>query len=154
MPAVKKKSVALPRSAFWDASALIPLCCQQPQTTAARQARRLFPVLIVWWATSVECSSALRRLERAQDLTSQETQQAFQELGRLRLRWTEIAPLDEVRGTAERLLGIHGLRAADSLQLAAALVWCKGLPKGCTFISGDDRLLDAARKEGFNIARV
>jgi len=154
MPAVKKKTVAGPQSAFWDASALVPLCCQQPQTTAARQARRLFPVLIVWWATSVECSSALRRLERAQSLTTRETQQAFQEQARLRLRWTEIAPLGEVRDAAERLLGVHGLRAADALQLAAALVWCNRHPQGRTFISGDDRLLDAADKEGFNIIRL
>jgi predicted nucleic acid-binding protein len=154
MPTTKKKAIASSQSAFWDACALVPLCCQQSQTTAARQARRLFPVLVVWWATSIECSSALRRLERAQDLTPQETQQAFHELERLRLRWTEIAPLNEVRDTAERLLGIHGLRAADSLQLAAALVWCNGHPKGRAFISGDDKLLDAAEKEGFNVVRL
>jgi len=155
MPAAarKKKAPIFP-TAFWDASAIVPLCCLQPQTHVARQARRLFPQLVTWWATSVECNSALRRLERAQELTARETQQAFQELDRLHLRWTEIAPLEEVRLLAERLLGAHPLRAADSLQLAAALIWCNRQPRGKTFVSGDDKLLEAAEKEGFNVIRM
>src|SRR5215813_6147427 len=155
MPAsARKKAAASFPAAFWDASAIVPLCCLQPQTQAARQARRLFPQLVTWWATNVECNSALRRLERAQELTVRETQQAFQELDRLRLRWTEVAPLEEVRSLAERLLGSHPLRAADSLQLAAALTWCNRHPRGKTFVSGDEKLLEAAEKEGFNIVRM
>src|SRR5215475_6340004 len=150
----KKKKAASFAAAFWDASALVPLCCSQPQTQAARQARRLFPQLVTWWVTSIECNSALRRLGRAQELTARETQQAFQELDRLRLRWTEVAPLEEVRFLAERLLGAHPLRAADSLQLAAALIWCNRQPRGKTFVSGDDKLLEAAEKEGFNVIRM
>jgi hypothetical protein len=152
-PAKKKTSASL-QAAFWDASALVPLCCLQPQTRAARQARRLFPQFVVWWVTGVECFSALRRLERAQALTAQETQQAFQELDRLRLRWTEVSPLEEVRSLAEQLLSVHQLRAADALQLAAALIWCNHHPRGKTFISGDDGLLEAAEKEGFNVVRL
>ena len=155
MPASARKKIAASfPAAFWDASAIAPLCCLQPQTQAARQARRLFPQLVTWWATSVECNSALRRLERAQELTARETQQAFQELDRIRLRWTEVAPLEEVRSLAERLLGSHPLRAADSLQLAAALIWCNRHPRGKTFVSSDEKLLEAAEKEGFNIIRM
>jgi len=110
--------------------------------------------MIVWWATKIECISALRRLERAQALTAQEAQQALQELDRLCIRWTEVVPLDEVREGAEFLLGRHDLHAADSMQLAAALVWCNSHPKGRTFIGGDDRLLDAAKREGFKILRI
>jgi len=150
----KKKTTASIPAAFWDASAIVPLCCLQPQTQAARQARRLFPQLVTWWATSVECNSALRRLERAQELTARETQQAFQELDRLRSRWTEVTPLDEVRSLAERLLGAHLLRAADSLQLAAALIWCNRHPRGKTFVGSDEQLLEAAEKEGFNVVRM
>jgi len=152
--AKKKKIAANFPAAFWDASAIALLCCLQPQTRAARQARRLFPQLVTWWATSVECNSALRRLGRVQELTARETQQAFQELDRLRLRWTEVAPLEEVRSLAERLLGSYPLRAADSLQLAAALTWCNRHPRGKTFVSGDEKLLEAAEKEGFNIVRM
>jgi uncharacterized protein len=155
MPAsARKKTAANIPAAFWDASAIVPLCCLQPQTQAARQARRLFPQFVTWWATNVECNSALRRLERAQELTAREMQQAFQELERLRLRWTEVAPLDEVRFLAERLLGSHPLRAADSLQLAAALIWCNRHPRGKTFICDDAKLLEAAEKEGFNVVRM
>lgn len=156
MPAsAKKKKIAVSfPAAFWDASAIVPLCCLQPHTQAARQARRLFPQFVIWWATSIECNSALRRLERAQELTVRETQQAFQELDRLRLRWTEVAPLEEVRSLAERLLGSHPLRAADSLQLAAALIWCNRHPRGKTFVGSDEKLLEAAEKEGFNVIRM
>jgi hypothetical protein len=155
MPAPSKKKTAanLP-VAFWDASAIVPLCCLQPQTRAARQARRLFPQLVTWWATSVECVSALRRLERAQELTARETQAGIQELDRLRRRWTAVAPLEEVKSLAEQLLGIHPLRAADALQLAAALIWCNRHPRGKVFISGDEKLLEAAEKEGFNVVRL
>lgn len=48
-PAAKSKSPAHLPVAFWDASALVPLCCWQIQTKAARQARRLFPQMVVWW---------------------------------------------------------------------------------------------------------
>ncbi len=152
--AVKRNPLANLAIAFWDASALVPLCCWQPQTKAAQQARRLFPQMVVWWATSVECTSAFRRLERAQAFTAQETQQALQELQRLRRRWTEMAPVNEVRDTAEQLLGKHGLRAADSLQLAAALAWCNSYTNGKTFVGGDDRLLNAAEDEGFTVVRL
>lgn len=153
-PVARHKSTATLPIAFWDASALVPLCCWQPQTKAARQARRSFPQIIVWWATGVECTSALRRLEQAQALTAQETQQALLELNLLRQRWTEIAALDEVRNRAEQLLGNHGLRAADALQLAAALVWCSAFPKGKAIIGDDGKLLDAAANEGFTIVRL
>jgi predicted nucleic acid-binding protein len=155
MPAsARKKTAANSPAAFWDASAIVPLCCQQPQTKAARQTRRLFPQIVVWWATRAECNSALRRLERNRELTARETQTGILELERLRQRWTEITPLEEARPLAERLLGSYPLRAADALQLAAALVWCNRYPRGKTFISGDERLLEAAEKEGFNVIRM
>ncbi len=102
----------------------------------------------------MECTSALRRLERDQELTARETQQSLQSLEKYRQRWTEIAPLEEIRIVAERLLGVHPLRAADALQLAAALIWCNHYPRGKTFIGGDERLLEAAEKEGFNVVRL
>ena len=142
------------KSAFWDTSAIIPLCCLQQQTKKARQAYRLFPRLVVWWATGVECSSALYRLERRRELSARETQLASESLGRHRQHWTEVTALDEVRNLAQRLPRTHPLRAADALQLAAALVWCASHPKGRTFICGDDRLMEAAEKEGFNVIRM
>src|SRR5262249_10800590 len=150
MPAsTSKKRKANLQSAFWDSSAIVPLCCLQPQTKAARRAFRLFPRMVVWWATSVECKSALHRLERDRELTRQEAQQSLQVLERHRQHWLEVAPLEELKNLAERLLGLHPLRAADSLQLAAALIWCNRHPRGRSFVSGDENLLEAAEKEGF-----
>ncbi|HEX2164386.1 MAG TPA: PIN domain-containing protein, partial [Thermoanaerobaculia bacterium] len=63
----------------------------------------------------------------------------------------EIAPGEEVRRQASRLLRVHDLRAADSLQLAAALVWCSDRPEGQAFVSLDRRLRDAAELEGFTV---
>jgi predicted nucleic acid-binding protein len=153
-PSAKRNKGTSQQSAFWDTSAVVPLCCLQPQTQAARQAFRLFPGMAVWWATGVECVSALRRLERDRELTAQETQQSLQELDKYRQRWTEIAPLEEIKSSAERLLSLHPLRAADSSQLAAALIWCNRHPRGKGFISGDDKLLEAAEKEGFNVIGI
>jgi hypothetical protein len=40
------------------------------------------------------------------------------------------------------------------LQLAAALIWSASQPKDKTFVCGDDRLTEAAAKEGFNVIMV
>jgi len=48
-----------------------------------------------------------------------------------------------------RLLRIHPLRAADAFQLAAALVACEERPAGFSFLTGDERLGEAAENEGF-----
>lgn len=62
-----------------------------------------------------------------------------------------IAPTDELRRRAARLLAFHPLRAADALQLAAALVWCEEQPSGEIFVSLDERLREAAHQEGFTL---
>ena len=142
------------QSGFWDTSAIIPLCCLQPQTRKARQAYRLFPTMVVWWATRIECKSALLRLERNRELSTQQTQQSLQALETHCRNWIEVLPIDEVRGLAERLLRTHELRAADALQLAAAFVWCNYQTKARPFIGSDVRLLEAAEKEGFNVVRI
>lgn len=50
-------------SAYWDASALLPLCAPQPQTAAARANYKRFEI-VTWWATEVEVWSGLTRLMR------------------------------------------------------------------------------------------
>jgi len=72
----------------------------------------------------------------------------------LKRRWSEVQPIEKVRETAERLLGVHKLRAADALQLAAALVWCNQRPRGRTFIAADGDLARAAEAEGFTVIRL
>ena len=68
----------------------------------------------------------------------------------LQLSWREMQPNEEVRAKAESLLDRFPLKAADALQLAAALAWCRERPAKRTFISGDKQLLDAAQQLGFD----
>jgi predicted nucleic acid-binding protein len=142
------------RSGFWDTSAIVPLCCFQAKTAAARQATRLYGQQVVWWLTPVESVSSLARLSRNRELTPSELSQALTRLDYLRRRWHEIQPSEPLRFHAERLLRVHRLRAADALQLSAALLWCDNYPKGRPFISNDEGLLTAATHEGFLTVQV
>jgi len=139
--------------AFWDTSAIVPLCGRQRESGRARQASRSYG-MVVWWATTVEAASALFRLRREGGLTGTETSQAIGRLDQLRTRWNEITPTDAVRDLARRLLALHKLRAGDALQLAAALDWCSNRPHGRTFIAGDGDLLGAADAEGFTCIQL
>src|SRR5215472_7387400 len=106
--------------AFWDSSALVPLCLHESASRQAHsQLRRFLPV--VWWESLVEVHSAIARLHRLGKLSDGEKQKAISRLDLLNRNWREILPGDHVRDLAMRLLDAHDLRAADSLQLAAAL---------------------------------
>jgi len=107
--------------------------------------------LVVWWATRVECISAFIRQAREGGLSLAGERQARQLLETVAETWIEIQPSETLRTTAERLLAIHSLRAADSFQLAAALQWCQRQTKGMSLVSFDTRLRDAAYKEAFTL---
>jgi predicted nucleic acid-binding protein len=108
--------------------------------------------IAAWWTSPIECLSALARLRREDALTSDEEGQAQIILRALMAAWTEVEPSEAVREQAARVLRLHPLRAADSLQLAAALVWCQGDPSQREFICLDQRLREAARREGFVVS--
>ena len=80
-----------------------------------------------------------------------EAAEAAERLREVRTQVREVAPLEAVRTRAMRLLSAHALRTADSLQLAASLIWCEEQPASETFVSLDERLRDAARREGFTL---
>lgn len=75
--------------------------------------------------------------------------QAIARLELQRAAWSEILPSERVRELAEELPGQYGLRALDSFQLAAALVWCKEHPRGRLFVCCDVRLSSVATQVGF-----
>lgn len=56
---------------FWDSSALVPLCTNEPRSVLAGRLWKQFPQKFVWWETSVEICSALARLERENLITLQ-----------------------------------------------------------------------------------
>ncbi len=105
--------------------------------------------MLVWWASEVECVSALARLERAAMLDDRGAGLALKRLKQLSGGWHEIEASEIVRETAMRFVRVHPLRAADSLQLAAAFVASERRPASLQLVTLDDRLADAARKEGF-----
>ena len=139
---------------FWDASAIVPLLIEERSSPSLRAILADDPLMLVWWATQIECISAVARLEHEGLLNSQSLLTAHKRLRQLVANWQEIDPIDEVRETAARLLRVHPLRAADALQLAAAFVAADGRPPSLDMITLDDRLAAAAQKEGFTIIEI
>jgi len=134
---------------FWDSSALVTLVLEQPRSAHARGLAAEDGEMMVWWGSAVECASAIARLHRDGQLSAPDERVARAMLGELSTASYEIQPGSAVRDQAMRVLRIHPLRAADALQLAAALEWSGGSASG-TFISYDERLRDAASREGFD----
>jgi len=99
--------------------------------------------------SEVECVSALARLERAAALDAKGMALASNRLTQLSNGWHEIEPSEIVRESAMRFLRVHPLRAADALQLAAAFIAAERRPPSLEVITLDERIADAARKEGF-----
>jgi hypothetical protein len=136
---------------FWDASAIIPLCLREPGTATMKSILSRDPSVAVWWGTPVECRSAFARLRREGVFTAAAERKVVSLLDRLASEWTEVLPGNRVRDHAGRLLLRHPLRAADSLQLASALVWADGRPEEHEFVCLDHRLREAAGREGFRV---
>ncbi len=154
MTKTKKPTTRTKTSAFWDTSAIAPLCCQQVQSQQARHYSRLYAPMIVWWGTTIEAWSTFNRLLRQRHLSISEYHQAMQTLDNLKLTWGEINPTDEVRQLTERLLHTNNLTAGDAMQLASALVWCDEKPKGRHFICADEKLTLASEAEGFTVIHL
>jgi predicted nucleic acid-binding protein len=134
---------------FWDASAIVPLLVAEESTRRLQALAAKDSAMLVWWGSAVECISALARLERDGALSSPAMTLALQRLQQLSAGWHEIDPSDEIRETAARFLRVHPLRAADALQLAAAFAAAERRPASLEIVTLDDRLANAARKEGF-----
>jgi uncharacterized protein len=136
---------------FWDTSAFLPLLVDEP----ARE--RLLTLLdedsdvVAWWGTPIEIASALARREREELLTADEVAAALSAARVLAESWHELVPSDAVRRAAERLMRTHPLRSADSLQLAAALIAANHDPISLEIVCLDERLVVAARREGFTV---
>jgi len=136
--------------AFWDASALVPLCVHEATSRNVHAQLKTF-LPVVWWGTPVEILSAIQRSHRLGNLNDPERQRGLARLKLLSGAWREILPDDELRDLAGQMLDAHDLRAADSLQLAAALVWCQHRPASRSFLSSDRRLSAAAMDRGFSV---
>jgi len=139
---------------FWDSSALIPLFVREGHSPLMEALVTADPDMIVWWASPVECASAVHRLRREGVFTPAEAARVLAGLAGALDAANVVQPGDELCAMALRLLGAHPLRAADALQLAAALLWARGRPAGRDFVCLDERLRTAAILEGFQILPV
>jgi hypothetical protein len=139
---------------FWDSSAIVPLLVDEPGREAALALLEADPVMVVWWGTPVELVSALSRRERDGGLSLEAVGTATNRLRALEGAWHQVMPTDALRTRAQRLLRVHPLRGADSLQLAAALSVVGDDPGSVGFLSLDRRLADAARREGLQVLSV
>jgi len=136
---------------FWDTSALLPLLVDEPAREHLLGLLEKDSEVLAWWGTPVEIAFAVARREREGLLTADEVAAALAGARVLADGWHEIVPSDMVRRTAERLLRTHPLRAADALQLAAALIAADHDPASLELVCMDERLKIAARREGFNV---
>ena len=136
---------------FWDASALVPLIVEESISSTMRTELSNDLALAVWCLSPVEIWSAVARKRRQSILGSPDVKAARSRLEVLASEWHEITEFGAVRRRAQRLLDDHSLRAADAMQLAAALVLVSDRPEAFEFVTLDDRLAEAAEEEAFRI---
>lgn len=135
---------------FWDASAVVPLALNEESTDLVSTEFESDREMVVWWGTRIECLSGIRRRERLGQVSTEQIADALHRLEELDTNWIEVRPTEAIRAEAGRAIAVHGLTAADSLQLAAALTWRAAPDARVEFISLDRRLAESARLEGFN----
>ena len=137
---------------FWDSSAVVPLVIDEPASSEAAAWLREDSDMVVWTLTSIEVISAMERRVREGALGEREALAAEDLSLELLEGAHEIVAIEPAKALARRLLRTHPLRAADALQLAAALLWSEGEPEGAVLHTLDSRLGLAARREGFRVA--
>lgn len=134
---------------YWDTSGLASLLLTDIHSPSAARDLGNDPDITTWWATFVECQSAIWNNERRGLILTVDAENAQHRLLAMRKLWIEIPPSERIRSLACRFLRVHDLRAADALQLAAAYEAAGECPENLAFVTHDRRLLAAARREGF-----
>lgn len=136
---------------FWDSSSIVPLCTKEDATDKILNLYLHPSQLAVSRTTIVEVNSSIARKGRVADLTSTGVARALSAIASLRKDWVEIDITTTVLDLACDLLYLHPLRAADAIQLAAALTWCDHSSRGREFVCLDRRLATVAAEVGFTV---
>lgn len=136
---------------YWDSSALVALHVEQVSTVALRDLLAADPVVVVWTLSDVEIRSALARLSSEGALRISDMRTATAKVEGFWMGVHVVSAVDAVKARAKRLLGTHSLKAADALQLAAALTSVRHNPAGREFVCLAQRLADAAGRGGFTV---
>lgn len=136
---------------FWDSSAIVPLLISEETSSSRLKLQEIDPSIVTWWSTHVECESALSRIERRDGAALEAVWDSRDRLTEYSRSWRVIMPSAAICRRAFGLLRSHPLRAADALQLAAALhVNATGqILDG--FVCNDRRLAAAAQREGMRV---
>jgi hypothetical protein len=136
---------------FWDTSAVVPLLVGQPVSALVDRWFAEDPALVLWTLTPVEIASATGRLRRDGVIGDRQARDVEKRAGDLVRASHVVIDVEAVKGRAVRLLRLHALRAADALQLGAALEWAAGDPGRRVLHTFDARLARAALREGFEV---
>lgn len=136
---------------FWDTSAIIPLLIAEQGTARAKTWYREDPEIIVWTLTRVELFSALARRRKEKSAAAARLLTVRRDLIRAWEQWSEVTAIEIVRRHAERIVETHPLRAADALQIGAAVIAAEDNPAGLEFVTFDENLAAAAEREGFRV---
>jgi predicted nucleic acid-binding protein len=109
--------------------------------------------MVIWTLTPVELTSAIRRLVREGRLGEEDARRAEERANELSdsTDVVVVTDVERIKSLAPRLLRVHPLKAADAVQLAAALAWSNDTPEGQIFYTFDRALARAARLEGFTV---
>ena len=133
---------------YWDASAVAPLLITEPPSARMRELLDEDHRIVTSAWTVVEITSAVERRVRDGALDRSQRRAVLERLGHLAETWDEVTDVLSVRRRAGQLLARHPLRAADAGQLAAALLVAPDDGAALPFVCQDQRLADAAEREG------
>lgn len=136
---------------FWDTSALLPLFVDEPTTDACSDLLTTDPAVVVWEATSVELLSAVARYRRHSSGLDDLCAGIRRDILDRWPTWSRVADWPRVSARAQRIVNLHPLKAADAMQLAAALTACEDQAHTLTFVTRDRALAHAAQLEGFPV---
>jgi predicted nucleic acid-binding protein len=129
----------------------VPLVVGQRSSSEAEAWLAEDRAVVAWTLAPVEITSALRRLMRDGLLAERAAREAEDLANDLMRQAHVVSDVERVKALAARLLRVHTLRAADALQLGAALAWSDGHPAGSVLHTLDRALAAAASREGFRV---
>lgn len=136
---------------FADSSALVKLYADEPDSAEVRELSHL----VVSQLARVEVPAALWRKHRMGELAATDVGVLIADFeadyfGDINEppRFSVVAVTVVVLDAAARLVGVHGLRAYDGMQLASALLVADAVPEGVDFLAFDGALIAAAAAEG------
>ncbi|MBI4583021.1 MAG: type II toxin-antitoxin system VapC family toxin [Planctomycetes bacterium] len=128
---------------------MVALFVEQKRTSDLRRLYAEDPQVLAWILSDLEVHSALCRLEREGAISHKALTEAATRFETFWAGVVVVSHLEAVKIRSRRLLRTHALKAADSMQLGAALVGAAENPIGWDFVCLDERLRSAAGREGF-----